>query len=79
LRELRLPQFGMGMQDGTVVKWHKREGDRVGEGEVLLDVEAAKANVEVQSPCTGVLRQILVAQEQNVPVQTVLALIDDEV
>ena len=74
--ELKLPQFGMGMQDGTIVKWHRQEGERICEGEVLLDVEAAKSTVEINAPCNGVLRKILVPEDENVPVQSVLALIE---
>lgn len=75
--EIRLAQQGMGMQDGTVVRWLKREGDQVEKDELLAEVEAAKAVVEVTSPVAGVLYRILVQAEENVPVQTLLALIDD--
>ena len=75
--EFKLPQFGMGMQDGTVVKWHKQPGDRLSEGELLVEIEAAKSTVEVAAPCDGTLREILVAEDDNVPIQTVLALIEE--
>lgn len=76
--EFRLPQFGMGMTDGTVTKWLKAEGDAVSEGEIIVEVEAAKMEVEVPSPASGVLKKILVNVEENVPVLSVLALIDAE-
>jgi pyruvate/2-oxoglutarate dehydrogenase complex dihydrolipoamide acyltransferase (E2) component len=75
--EFKLPAYGMGMQDGTVLRWLKREGDRIEEGETLVEIEAAKSTVEVGAPCSGILVKILVAEECNVPTQTVLALIDD--
>jgi len=78
LIECRLPQFGMGMSDGTITAWYKREGDILVEGEPLLEIEAAKTTVEVSAPTSGLLRQILVSAGQNVPVQTVIALIEKD-
>ena len=75
--EFRLPQFGMGMTDGTITVWYKAEGDAVLEGEPLLEVEAAKTNVEVTAPVSGVLARIVVEAGTNVPVQTVIAVIED--
>lgn len=74
--EFRLPQFGMGMQDGTIVRWLKAEGDAVLEDEPLLELETAKSVVEVNAPRSGVLRAIRVTEGENVPIQTVLALIE---
>jgi pyruvate dehydrogenase E2 component (dihydrolipoamide acetyltransferase) len=74
--EFRLPQFGMGMTDGTITRWYKAEGEAVAEGEPLLEVEAAKTTVEVPSPVTGVIGKILVPEDTNVPVQAIIALIE---
>lgn len=73
--EMVLPQFGMGMADGTITIWHKAVGDAVRQGEPLCDVEAAKTTVEVGAPCDGVLLQIIVPSGTNVPVNTVIAVI----
>jgi pyruvate dehydrogenase E2 component (dihydrolipoamide acetyltransferase) len=73
--EIRLPQYGMGMQEGTVVAWRCREGDAVEEGDVLAEIEAAKTEVELVAPRSGVLRQILVPEGQTVPVHEPLAVL----
>jgi len=73
--EVLLPQFGMGMTDGTIISWLKAEGDAVAQGEILCEIEAAKTTVELEAPCDGVLAQILVAVDMNVPVQTPIAVI----
>ena len=73
--EVLLPQFGMGMTDGTIITWFKAEGDAVAQGEILCEIEAAKTTVELEAPCDGVLAQILVAPDVNVPVQTPIAVI----
>ena len=41
--EIRLPQYGMGMQEGTVVAWRKKEGDAVEAGEVIAEIEGSAA------------------------------------
>ena len=71
--QVLLPQFGMGMTDGTVLTWHKSAGDRVKQGELLCDIEAAKAVVSVEAPADGVLAEVLVTTGANVPVNTPLA------
>jgi pyruvate dehydrogenase E2 component (dihydrolipoamide acetyltransferase) len=74
--EVRLPQYGMGMQEGTIVQWFKQEGDRVEAGELLAEIEAEKATEELAAPGSGVLDQILVAEGTTVPVRELLALLD---
>jgi pyruvate dehydrogenase E2 component (dihydrolipoamide acetyltransferase) len=77
MTEIRLPQYGMGMTDGTIIKWHKAVGDMVIKGEPLCDVEAAKTTVEFESPVSGVITSIIVQVNQNVPVNTPLLEIDE--
>lgn len=74
--EVNLPQYGMGMTEGTVEQWLKREGDPVTEGEDIAEVEAEKTTVVVVAPESGVLSKILVTEGETVPVFTVLALIE---
>jgi pyruvate/2-oxoglutarate dehydrogenase complex dihydrolipoamide acyltransferase (E2) component len=71
--DVKLPQFGMGMTEGTIVAWHKAEGDAVTEGEPIADVEAAKATSEIAAPATGTLAAILTPLDETVPVHTVIA------
>ena len=73
--EILLPQWGMEMQDGTIVKWLKREGDPIQEGEPLVEVETAKLETEMESTASGVVAQILVQEGATVPIRTVLAII----
>ncbi|MDH3279745.1 MAG: biotin attachment protein [Gammaproteobacteria bacterium] len=71
--DVLLPQSGMGMQDGEIVRWLKEEGATVSEGEILVEVEAAKALVEIESPCAGVLKKILARAGETVEVRAVIA------
>ena len=74
--EVNLPQFGMGMTEGTIIKWLKAEGDDVSEEEELAEIEAEKVNVMVVAPETGTLTKIVVGEGETVPVFTTLAIIE---
>jgi pyruvate/2-oxoglutarate dehydrogenase complex dihydrolipoamide acyltransferase (E2) component len=74
--DVLLPQFGMGMSEGEIIKWHKAVGDPIARGDILLEVEAEKANVEVPSPYDGTVVEILAQEGEMVEVRTVIARID---
>ena len=74
--EVLLPQWGMGMSEGTVVEWKKKVGDSVVEGDILADIEAEKATQELESPATGVIVEIRVPVSQETKVRSVLAIIE---
>ncbi len=73
--EVRLPQWGMGMHEGTVLRWFKREGDAVQVDEDLVEIEAEKTTQSVTAPMAGVLLRQLVAEGDTVPVRTPLAVV----
>jgi pyruvate dehydrogenase E2 component (dihydrolipoamide acetyltransferase) len=73
--EITMPKAGQSMEDGTVVRWLKAEGDAVQEGEVLLEVETDKATIEVEAAHSGTVRKLLCAEGTTVPVHTVIALV----
>lgn len=73
--ELRLPRVSEEMQEGTVSRWLKQEGDAVAKGEPLVEVETEKVIVEVEATTGGVLLQIVAHEQQVVPVDGVLCLI----
>jgi len=64
------------MSEGTVVGWRKRVGEHIAEGEALAQIVTAKVEVELESPETGVLTEILVSEGETVPIYTALAVID---
>ncbi len=72
---VRLPQWGMGMQEGTITRWLKAVGEAVLEGEPLCEVETAKVETVMESPASGVLARIVAAQGTTVPVNDVIAVI----
>ena len=73
--EILLPQWGMEMDEGTVVRWLKKEGDQVQEGEPLVEIETAKLTTELESFASGTLARIVVPEGDTVPIRAVLAVI----
>jgi len=63
------------MEEGRLVKWHKREGDAVKVGDTLAEVETDKAIMDLQARADGMLRQVSVAEGQTVPVGKEIAVI----
>jgi pyruvate/2-oxoglutarate dehydrogenase complex dihydrolipoamide acyltransferase (E2) component len=74
--EVLLPQWGMGMSEGTVATWLKNVGDTVSEDEALAEVEAEKVEETLESPASGVLAEIVVPEGETVDVRSVLAYIE---
>ncbi len=70
-----MPQLGSTMEEGTILKWHKNEGDTVRTGEVLLEIETDKASMEVESPVDGVVRKILALADAVVPIRQPIAIL----
>ena len=73
--ELRLPRMSDEMQEGTVSRWLKQEGDAVAKGDPLVEVETEKVIVEVEATVSGVLLEIVAREQETVPVDGVLCLI----
>lgn len=71
-----LPKSGMGIDEGTILRWLKAEGDRVTQGESIVEVETAKATQEVEAPATGTLVKILLSAGETATVNTDIALIE---
>ena len=69
---ITLPQWGMGMNDGEIVKWLKGIGDPVAKGDQLVEIESSKVNAEVEATADGTLGRIDVEEGRIVDVGTVL-------
>jgi len=73
-----MPKLGFDMAEGVLVRWVKKENDKVTKGEVLAEIETDKATVEVESPYTGVVAKHLVDQGTSVPVGDPIAVVTAE-
>lgn len=72
-----LPRLGQTMTEGTINKWLKKNGDKVKEGEEVVEIMTDKVTNSIDSPKTGIL-QILIEEENTVPVGEIIGEIVDE-
>ena len=73
--EVKMPQLGLTMEEGTVTKWLKQEGDAVKAGDILLEITTDKLTSEVASEAEGILLKIVAQEGEDVPVKGILAYI----
>lgn len=73
-----MPQLGETVGEGLISGWHKKAGDAVEKGDILLDVETDKIATEIEAPASGILASIDVPEGETVDVGTVLAVITVE-
>src|SRR5438045_3943687 len=73
--EITMPQLSDTMTEGTVVKWLKKEGDRVKGGEIVAEVETDKATMEMESSETGTLAHVAAKEGAKVKVGGVIAVL----
>lgn len=71
--ELKMPQLGLTMEEGTVSKWLKHEGDAVKAGETVVEITTDKLTNEVASEVDGTLLKIVAQEDEDVPVKGTLA------
>jgi pyruvate/2-oxoglutarate dehydrogenase complex dihydrolipoamide acyltransferase (E2) component len=74
-----MPKMGESVQEGKIIRWVKRVGERVEQDETLLEISTDKVDTEIPAPASGVLAEILAPEGETVPVGTVIARIEVEV
>src|SRR5213082_2791912 len=70
-----MPKLSEAMESGKIIKWLKKEGDRVQAGDILAEVETDKADVEMEAFGGGVLRKILAQAGEKTPVGALIGVI----
>src|SRR3954463_396519 len=71
--QITMPQMGESVSEGTVLTWHKQEGDWVEKDETLVEVSTDKVDAEVPSPAAGKLVKILAQEDETIEVGQPLA------
>src|SRR5579862_1294854 len=72
-----MPQMGESIFEGTITKWLKKEGEPVKRDEPLFEISTDKIDTEIQSSVGGVLKKILMPEGSKVPINTVVAIIEE--
>ena len=75
-KQFRLPDVGEGLTEADIVSWHVKPGDEVAVNQVIVEIETAKAVVELPCPFGGVVAALLVAEGQTVDVGTPIIAVD---
>ena len=70
-----MPKLSEAMESGKIIKWLKKEGDKIQGGDILAEVETDKADVEMEAFGAGVLRKILVPAGETVPIGALIGVI----
>src|SRR5690349_18867263 len=75
--EVKMPQMGESIAEGTIVRWLKKVGDTVKRDEPLFEISTDKVDAEIPSPSSGTLLEIKVQEGETVAVNTVVATIGE--
>jgi len=75
--EIKMPRLSDTMEEGAVATWHKKPGDRVEVGDVLVEIETDKATMDYEAYEAGTLSAILVAEGDTVAIGTPIATLDN--
>src|SRR5205085_6652309 len=75
---IKMPKWGLSMQEGTLVSWRVQLGDRIAVGAPLCDIETAKIANEFDSPAAGVVVRLLAAADEIVPVGKLIAIVAED-
>ncbi len=70
-----MPSLGFDMTEGQLARWLKNEGDPVGKGQAIAEIETEKATVEIEAAVSGILARIIVHAGETVPVGTLIGVI----
>lgn len=76
VREFKMPDVGEGLTEAEILKWHVQPGDTVTDGQVVCEVETAKAAVELPIPYDGVVRELHFPEGTTVDVGTAIIAVD---
>ena len=76
--EVKMPQWGMNMTEGTIVRWLKQPGDAIEKGEPFAEIEIAKAINTLESPVAGIVTKLVANVNDTIPVQGVIAVIGEQ-
>jgi pyruvate dehydrogenase E2 component (dihydrolipoamide acetyltransferase) len=71
-----MPKMGESVSEGTIIKWHKKKGDKVKRDEIIFEISTDKVDTEIPSPADGVLAEIKANEGDTVEVGSVVAVIE---
>ncbi|ADU49622.1 lipoyl domain-containing protein [Intrasporangium calvum] len=76
--DIVIPKWGLTMEEAVLVEWYRAEGEPISEGEAIAEVETDKANSDIESPASGIVRELLVEAGASVVPGQVVARIEPQ-
>jgi 2-oxoglutarate dehydrogenase E2 component (dihydrolipoamide succinyltransferase) len=73
-----MPQMGESIAEGTITKWYKKVGEKIGKDETLLEISTDKVDSEIPSPAAGIVAELLFPEQKTVDVHTIIARIQTD-
>tara|TARA_B100002049_G_scaffold231258_1_gene208928 strand:- start:545 stop:772 length:228 start_codon:yes stop_codon:yes gene_type:complete len=74
--DIIMPAIGETVNEGKLAKWFKKTGDQINEGDILCEVESDKTTMEIPSTIDGILKEIIVQENETVAVGAILGIIE---
>lgn len=74
--EFKMPSLGADMEDGTLLEWRVKPGDSVQRGDIIAEVDTQKGLIEIEVFDEGIIKELMIQENQKVPVGTTMALIE---
>ncbi|MCW2338889.1 pyruvate/2-oxoglutarate dehydrogenase complex dihydrolipoamide acyltransferase (E2) component [Sphingobium sp. B2D3A] len=74
--KLKLPRYGMNMEEATIVTWHKQPGDPIKEGEPLYEIETEKVTQVIEATGDGTMVEILVPEDEIAEVGQAVCIVE---
>jgi dihydrolipoamide dehydrogenase len=72
-----MPKLGFNMDEGRLVQWYKKEGERIDKGEALFSIETDKTSIDIEATGDGMVRKLFIEEGEAVPVTLPIAIIGD--
>ncbi len=76
--EIVMPKMGESINEGTIIKWYKKVGDTVKKDEIIYEISTDKVDTEIPSPADGILAEIKAYENETVPINEVVAIIETD-
>jgi len=76
--EIVMPKMGESINEGTIIKWYKKVGDLVKKDEIIYEISTDKVDTEIPSPADGILTEIKAYENETVPINEVVAIIETD-
>ena len=76
--DIIMPKMGESINEGTIIKWYKKVGDTVKKDEIIYEISTDKVDTEIPSPADGILVEIKAFENETVPINEVVAVIETD-